>query len=205
MKITAAKYIISAVGPKQYPETGYPEIAMAGRSNVGKSSLINSLCGRKALARTSAHPGKTQTLNFYEINGFFHLVDLPGYGYAKVSQTRRQEWSDFISRYLKERDKIIMVLHLIDLRHEPMKNDREMSEWLRQLDIPYVVLCTKTDKISRGRRAAHLTAIRKGLKLDGTVPVIAYSSETGEGREEVWREIGGQLEAGDRRPEAGKE
>lgn len=195
MKITTAKYIISAVGPKQYPETGYPEIAMVGRSNVGKSTLINSLCIRKALARTSGRPGKTQTLNFYEINGCFYLVDLPGYGYAQVSQSQRQEWSAFLSRYLKERDKLVMLLHLIDMRHEPMKNDREMSSWLRQLDLPYTVVCTKADKISRGRRPAHLAAIRKGLQLDGTVPVIAFSSMTGEGREEVWKEIGARLEA----------
>jgi len=201
MKITGAKYIISAVGPKQYPETGYPEIALAGRSNVGKSSLINSLCNRRALARTSARPGKTQTLNFYEINGAFYLVDLPGYGYAHVSQAQRQEWGVFINRYLKERDKLVMVLHLIDLRHEPMKNDREMSAWLRELKVPYAVICTKADKISRGRRASHLAVIRKELKLDGTVPLLAYSSETGEGRGEVWQEIGGRLAVGSQEAE----
>lgn len=198
MKIISAKYIISAVGPKQYPETGYPEIAMVGRSNVGKSSLINSLCMRRALARISCRPGKTQTLNFYEINELFYLVDLPGYGYAKVSQSQRQEWSTFISRYLQERDKLVLMLHLIDMRHAPMKNDLEMSAWLQQLDIPYAVICTKADKISRGRRASHLAVIRKELKLDGSVPVIAYSSETGEGRDDVWREINERLDLGAR-------
>lgn len=197
MKITAAKYIISAVGPKQYPETGYPEVAMIGRSNVGKSSLINSLCMRKGLARISARPGKTQTLNFYEINGTFYLVDLPGYGYAQVSQSRRQEWGVFITRYLKERNRLTLLVHLIDMRHEPMSNDREMSAWLRNLPLPYMVVCTKADKISRGQRAGHLAAIRKGLNLDGSVPVIAYSSETGEGREEVWKEIVSQLDTVD--------
>lgn len=189
MKINSAKYIISAVGPKQYPITGYPEIVFVGRSNVGKSSLLNSLCGRRALARTSARPGKTQTINFYEINGQFYLVDLPGYGYAKVSKEQRAEWGAFIFDYLRNRDRLVLIVHLIDSRHEPMKNDREVSEWLTGLDIPYIVVGTKVDKISRGQRQAHLAAIRKGLKLSGQVPTIVYSSETGEGKAELWQHI----------------
>lgn len=193
MKINSAKYIISAVGPKQYPETGYPEIVFVGRSNVGKSSLINSLCMRRALARTSARPGKTQTINFYDINEQLYLVDLPGYGYAKASKEKRAEWGAFIFDYLRNRDKMVLVIHLIDSRHEPMKNDQEVSEWLTALGIPYVIVGTKVDKISRGQRPAHLAAIRKGLKLSSQVPALVYSSETGEGRDEVWQLIQSML------------
>jgi GTP-binding protein len=189
MIIKSAKYIISAVGPKQYPETGFPEVVFVGRSNVGKSSLINSLVTRRALARTSTRPGKTQTINFYELNEQFYFVDVPGYGYAQVSRTLRQEWGVFISRYLQERDKLVLIVHLIDIRHEPMKNDQEMSIWLRGLNVPYLAVTTKADKITRGRRNIHLAAIRKGLKLEQDTPVMAYSSETGEGREQLWNYI----------------
>jgi GTP-binding protein len=189
MKIISAKCIISAVGPTQYPNTGYPEIVMAGRSNVGKSSLINSLCARRALARTSAEPGKTQTINFFAINDQIFLVDLPGYGYAGASKAKRREWGEFIVNYLRDRDKLALIVHLIDLRHEPMKNDIVASEWLTALNIPYVIVGTKADKISRGRRSAHIAAIRKGLNLPADVPALVYSSETGEGRDELWRYI----------------
>jgi GTP-binding protein len=195
MKIISAKCIISAVGPKQYPNTGYPEIVMAGRSNVGKSSLLNSLCAKRQLARTSAQPGKTQTINFFEINEKIYLVDLPGYGYAGASKVKRREWGEFIVKYLRNRDKLALIVHLIDLRHEPMKNDLEASEWLTGLNIPYVIVGTKADKISRSRRAAHIVAIRKGLNLSAEVPALVYSSETGEGREELWRHINSVLAA----------
>jgi GTP-binding protein len=189
MKIVSAKCVISAVGPKQYPNTGYPEIVMVGRSNVGKSSLINSLCARRALARTSVQPGKTQTINYFAINEQLYLVDLPGYGYAGASKVKRGEWGEFITNYLREGDRIALIVHLIDLRHEPMKNDQNASEWLRGLDIPYVIVGTKADKINRGRRAAHIAAIRKGLMLPAHVPALIYSSETGEGRDELWRYV----------------
>ncbi len=189
MKIITAQCIVSAVGPKQYPDTGLPEIALAGRSNVGKSSLINSLCSRKALARTSNTPGKTQTINFFEVNDKLYLVDLPGYGYAATSQAKRKEWGSFIYNYLRDRDRLALIVHLIDLRHEPMKNDKDAAEWLTSLSIPYVVVGTKADKITRGRRAVHMAAIRKGLNLPPQCPALIYSSETGEGREELWRHI----------------
>jgi len=189
MKILSAKCTISAVGPNQYPDTGYPEIAMVGRSNVGKSSLINSLCARRALARTSDQPGKTQTINYFAINEQMYLVDLPGYGYAGASKAKRREWGEFITNYLRNRYMIALIVHLIDLRHEPVKNDRNASEWLTGLDIPYVIVGTKADKISRGRRAAHIAAIRKGLTLPAHVPSLIYSSETGEGREELWHHV----------------
>jgi GTP-binding protein len=193
MKIISAKHIISAVGPAQYPGTGYPEIVLAGRSNVGKSSLLNSLCSQRGLAHTSGLPGKTQTINFFAINEQMYLVDLPGYGYATASKNKRREWGEFITHYLAERESLALIVHLIDLRHEPMNNDKEASEWLTALDVPYVIVGTKADKIVRGKRQAHLAAIRKGLKLPADVPALVYSSETGEGRDELWRYIRGIL------------
>ncbi len=189
MKIISAKCIISAVGPNQYPDTGYPEIAMVGRSNVGKSSLINSLCARHALARTSGQPGKTQTINYFAINEQLYLVDLPGYGYAATSKGKHREWGEFITNYLRDRDRLALIVHLIDLRHEPMKNDKNASAWLMELNIPYVIVGTKADKISRSKRPAHIAVIRKVLMLPAHVPSLIYSSETGEGRDELWRHI----------------
>jgi GTP-binding protein len=189
MKIISAKCIISAVGANQYPDTGYPEIVMVGRSNVGKSSLINSLCAQRALARTSGQPGKTQTINYFAINEQLYLVDLPGYGYAEASKGKRREWGEFITNYLRDRDRLALIVHLIDLRHEPMKNDKDASEWLMGLNIPYVIVGTKADKISRGKRPAHIAAIRKGLMLPPHVPALIYSKETGEGRDELWRHV----------------
>jgi GTP-binding protein len=189
MKIISAKCVISAVGPEQYPDTGYPEIVMVGRSNVGKSSLINSLCARRALARTSVQPGKTQTINYFAINEQLYLVDLPGYGYAGASKAKRSEWGEFITNYLRDGDRIALIVHLIDLRHEPMKNDKNASAWLMGLNIPYVIVGTKADKISRGKRPAHIAAIRKGLMLPTHVPALIYSSQTGEGRDELWHHV----------------
>jgi GTP-binding protein len=189
MKIISAKCTISAVGPHQYPNTGYPEIVMVGRSNVGKSSLINSLCTRHALARTSGQPGKTQTINYFAINEQMYLVDLPGYGYAAASKAKPREWGEFITNYLRDRQMIALIVHLIDLRHEPMKNDKNASEWLMGLNIPYVIVGTKADKISRGKLPAHIAAIRKGLMLPAHVPALIYSSETGEGRDELWHHV----------------
>jgi GTP-binding protein len=189
MKIISAKCTISAVGPNQYPDTGYPEIAMVGRSNVGKSSLINSLCARRSLARTSGQPGKTQTINYFAINEQMYLVDLPGYGYAGASKGKRGEWGEFITDYLRDGNRLALIVHLIDMRHEPMKSDRNASEWLMGLNIPYVVVGTKADKISRGRRSAHIAAIRKGLMLPANITSLVYSSETGEGRDELWRHV----------------
>lgn len=189
MKIISAKCTISAVGPNQYPDTGYPEIVMVGRSNVGKSSLINSLCARSALARTSGQPGKTQTINYFAINEQMYLVDMPGYGYAETLKGKRREWGEFITNYLRDRDRLALIVHLIDLRHEPMKNDKNASEWLMGHNIPYVIVGTKADKISRGKRPAHIAAIRKGLMLPADVPSLIYSSETGEGRVELWHHV----------------
>ncbi len=189
MKIKSAKCIISAVGRNQYPHTGYPEIMMVGRSNVGKSSLINSLCARRALARTSRQPGKTQTINYFAINEQMYLVDLPGYGYAEASKGKLREWGKFINNYVRDSDRLALIVHLIDLRHEPMKNDKNAFEWLSGFHIPYVIVGTKADKISRGKRPAHIAAIRKGLMLPPQIPSLIYSSKTGEGRDELWHHI----------------
>jgi GTP-binding protein len=189
MKIISAKCTNSAVGPNQYPDTGYPEIVMIGRSNVGKSSLINSLCARRRLAHTSRQPGKTQTINYFAINEQMYLVDLPGYGYAETSKGKRREWGEFITNYLRNRNRLALIVHLIDLRHEPMKNDKNASEWLMGLNIPYVIVGTKADKISRGKRPTHIAAIRKGLMLPAHIASLIYSSETGEGRDALWHHI----------------
>jgi len=193
MKIVSAKCVVSAVKPSQYPAGRLPEIVLVGRSNVGKSSLINSLCARRGLARTSGQPGKTQTINFFEINEEMYLVDLPGYGYAEASKEKRREWGGFITKYLQDSERIALIIHLIDLRHEPMKNDIEAAQWLLELNVPYLAVGTKADKIARGKRAAHISDIRKGLRLPPDIPSMVYSSETGEGREELWRCIRGLL------------
>jgi GTP-binding protein len=189
MKIVSAECSVSAVGPNQYPDTGYPEIVIVGRSNVGKSSLINSLCARRSLAYTSDTPGKTQTINYFAVNEQLYLVDLPGYGYAATSKRKRREWGGSITGYLQDRERIALIVHLIDLRHEPMKNDKNASEWLMGLNIPYIIVGTKADKINRNRRPAHIAAIRKGLMLPAHVLSLIYSSKTGEGREELWRYV----------------
>jgi GTP-binding protein len=189
MKIISAECAVSAVGSDQYPGKGHPEIVFAGRSNVGKSSLINSLCSKRGLARTSGQPGKTQTINFFEVNGQFYLVDLPGYGYAGASKGKRNEWGGFITKYLQNSKRLALIVHLIDLRHEPMKNDLEASAWLLGLNIPYAVVGTKADKIVRGKRQAHIAALRKGLNLPPHVQSLVFSSETGEGRDELWRHV----------------
>lgn len=149
MKVNQAEFVISAVGPSQYPEDALPEIALAGRSNVGKSSLINCLISRKNLARTSSQPGKTQTLNYYKINQDLYFVDLPGYGYAKVSKTKREQWGKFIESYLMNRETLRLVMQLVDLRHPPSKDDQAMYEWLRHNDVPVLVVATKADKIPK--------------------------------------------------------
>lgn len=185
MIIKSSEYIISAVGKKQYPEEGLPEIALAGRSNVGKSSLINKVINRKNLARTSSKPGKTQTLNFYLINQQFYFVDFPGYGFAKVSQEVKAEWSKFIEEYLSQREVLKGVIHIIDVRHPPTNDDCIMYEWLTHFQLPTLVVATKADKISRGNWQKHLKEIKKKMKLLPNQPLVLFSAETGQGIEEV--------------------
>ncbi|MDB5052501.1 MAG: GTP-binding protein [Bacilli bacterium] len=189
MKVTEAEFIISAVGPNQYPLDALPEIALAGRSNVGKSSLINRLIQRKNLARTSSQPGKTQTLNYYRINSNLYFVDLPGYGYAKVSKTKRETWGKFIENYLLEREELKLLLLLVDLRHPPSKDDIAMYNWLKHCEVPMCVVATKADKIPKSKWQKHLKIVRDSLIFDPSDELIIFSSETGLGKDELWQVI----------------
>jgi GTP-binding protein len=186
LKVNQAEFVISAVGPSQYPEDALPEIALAGRSNVGKSSLINCLISRKNLARTSSQPGKTQTLNYYKVNQDLYFVDLPGYGYAKVSKTKREQWGKFIESYLMNRETLRLVMQLVDLRHPPSKDDQAMYEWLRHNDVPVLVVATKADKIPRSQWPKHLKIVRETLGMDKGVQPLMFSSELGLGKDELW-------------------
>ncbi|WP_407857637.1 ribosome biogenesis GTP-binding protein YihA/YsxC [Enterococcus sp. 22-H-5-01] len=189
MKVNNADIVISAVSPAQYPETDLPEIALAGRSNVGKSSFINTLIERKNLARTSGKPGKTQTLNFYLIEDALHFVDVPGYGYAKVSKTERAKWGKMIETYITSRQQLRAVVSLVDVRHDPSKEDIQMYEFLKYYDIPVIVVATKADKIPRGKWNKHTSAIKKKLNFDNNDTFILFSSETKQGKEEAWQAI----------------
>lgn len=168
------------------PETDKPEIAFAGKSNVGKSSLINGLMNRKALARTSSSPGKTQTINFYNINDQMYLVDLPGYGYAKVSRAEQEKWGKMIERYLHGSKQLKAVFLLIDIRHDPSANDRMMYDWINHQGFQPIIIATKLDKIKRSQLQKQVKLIRTGLGVPEQVPVLPYSSLTKQGREEIW-------------------
>ncbi|TRY26436.1 YihA family ribosome biogenesis GTP-binding protein [Brevibacillus sp. LEMMJ03] len=189
MKITSAEFVVSAVGPKQYPTDGLPEIALVGRSNVGKSSLLNKMMNRKGLARTSSKPGKTQTLNYFRVNNMLYFVDFPGYGYAKVAKSLKQQWGKMIENYLKQRQELRFVIQLVDIRHAPSKDDVAMYDWCKEIGIPTVVVATKGDKIARGRWLQHTKVIREQLQMRGDDALIIFSSETGQGRDELWGEI----------------
>ncbi|KKE80506.1 ribosome biogenesis GTP-binding protein YihA/YsxC [Oceanobacillus caeni] len=186
MKVTDAEIVISAVSKKQYPNEGVPEIALAGRSNVGKSSFINKLINRKSLARTSSKPGKTQTLNFYKINGSFYFVDVPGYGYAKVSKKEREKWGKMMEEYFQTRETLKAVLLITDVRHEPTRDDVQMYDFLKYYELPVIVIATKLDKVPKNKRAQHIKRTKQTLQIDSNDVVIPFSSETGEGKDEAW-------------------
>lgn len=192
MKVNIANLVISAVSPKQYPSDQLPEIALAGRSNVGKSSFINTLIERKALARTSGQPGKTQTLNFYNINDLFRFVDVPGYGYARVSKTERHKWSNMINEYLSTRENLTTLFLLMDFRHSPTELDLQMKDLADDLEIPYAIVLTKVDKIKRSQRNKHIHMFEKALDIDEN-SFFLFSSETGLGKDEIWEVIDSQL------------
>lgn len=173
------------------PDNEFPEFAFAGKSNVGKSSLINGLIQRKALARTSSQPGKTQTINFYNVNKNLYFVDLPGYGYAKVSMEIKAKWGKMIERYLQKSKQLKAVFLLIDIRHEPSANDKEMYEWIRYNGYEPVVITTKLDKIKRSQVQKHLKMIREGLGAGKETVMIPFSAVTKQGREEIWSYIEG--------------
>ena len=168
------------------PENDKPEIAFAGKSNVGKSSLINALMNRKSFARTSATPGKTQTINFYNINDEMYLVDLPGYGYAKVSESEKVKWGKMIERYLNESKQLKAVFLLIDIRHEPSANDKMMYDWIVHMGYNPIIIATKLDKLKRSQIDKHVKMIKQGLKLVPGTIVIPFSAETKQGRDEIW-------------------
>ena len=179
------------------PDNQLPEIAFAGKSNVGKSSLINALMNRKSLARTSAQPGKTQTINFYNINDELYFVDLPGYGYAKVSQQEKEKWGKMIEKYLHRSKVLQAVFLLVDIRHEPSANDRQMYEWILANGYHPIVIATKLDKINRSQIAKQVKLVKQGLGVDKDTIVIPFSAETKQGREEIYEILDGILAAED--------
>ncbi|MBE5959988.1 MAG: YihA family ribosome biogenesis GTP-binding protein [Lachnospiraceae bacterium] len=168
------------------PKNTMPEFAFAGKSNVGKSSLINALMNRKSYARTSQQPGKTQTINFYNINELLYFVDLPGYGYAKVSQEMKEKWGKLIERYLKGSDQLKCIFLLIDIRHEPSANDKTMYDWITYHGFKPVIIATKLDKINRSQKDKHIKMIREGLKVKPGTIIIPFSALTKQGRDEIW-------------------
>lgn len=176
------------------PDNEHIEIAFSGKSNVGKSSLINALMNRKSLARTSAQPGKTQTINFYNINGELYFVDLPGYGYAKVSESEKQKWGKMIENYLHTSRKLRAVFLLIDIRHEPSANDRNMYEWILYQGYKPIIIATKSDKINRSQIQKHMKMLREGLKVEKDTIMIPFSAQTKQGREEIYELLDGFLE-----------
>ncbi len=171
------------------PENDKIEIAFAGKSNVGKSSLINALINRKSLARTSSQPGKTQTINFYNVNKELYFVDLPGYGYAKVSEKVKEQWGKLIERYLHDSQMLKAVFLLIDIRHEPSANDRNMYEWIVYQGYDPIIIATKMDKINRSQIQKHVKMIKTGLNVKPGTVVIPFSAATKQGRDEIWETI----------------
>jgi GTP-binding protein len=186
MKVVSSDIVISAVRPAQYPETDLPEFALAGRSNVGKSSFINKMLNRKGLARISSKPGKTQTLNFYLINEILHFVDVPGYGYAKVSKSERAAWGRMIETYFTSREQLKAAVLIVDLRHPPTQDDVMMYDFLKHYGIPCIIIATKADKIPRGKWQKYLKVTKETLDIDENDHIVLFSSETGEGKDKAW-------------------
>lgn len=189
MKIKKSELLITAAKKHQYPDTTVPEIAFAGKSNVGKSTMINTLLNRKKLARTSGQPGKTQTLNFYNINDEFNFVDLPGYGYARVSKTERQKWGVMIDEYLNSRHQLKEVVLLIDIRHSPGEHDKTMYNWIKSFNFKGYVIATKADKISRGQRLKHIREIKKVLGVESDELIIPFSATEKLNTDKIWNEF----------------
>ena len=184
--MTQAEFVISAVSERDFPREGIPEIVFAGRSNVGKSSLINRLAGTAKLARTSSTPGKTQSINFYRINGEFYFVDLPGFGYAKAAKSAVRQWKNLVERYFESRSTIALVLQLVDSRMPPTSLDIGLSEWLGEMQLPRMIVATKTDKLSNNQRGALTRNMSNSL---GGQPVVVSSAETGAGCRDIWKRV----------------
>lgn len=189
MNLNKARYELTAVRPDQYPLTGLPEIAFVGRSNVGKSSIINALLNRRGLARKSGTPGKTREINFYNIDDIFYLVDLPGYGYASVSREKKTSWGGVVDTYLTTRKNLSAIFMLVDIRHDPSQEDVVMNEWIQHQDIKRIIVANKVDKIPRAQVKMKTQNISKILGLDAESKCISFSAETKQGRDEVWKEI----------------
>ena len=192
MEITKAEFITSMASYGDFPGRGLSQIAVAGKSNVGKSTLINRLCRRNKLARTSSTPGKTRLINIFLLNDAFHLVDLPGYGFAKVDKKEKQRWAKMMQDYFEQAEELLHVLCLVDIRHEPTEDDKLMNSFLRQMEIPFTVVATKADKISRGARMKQLAPICRALSVQPW-EVICFSGEDGTGREDLLKKIEGIL------------
>jgi GTP-binding protein len=190
MKSIGAKFVASATTPASFLKDHRKEIAFMGRSNVGKSSLLNSLLGVKGLARTSSTPGRTQAINFFLIEDQFYFVDLPGYGYAKVSKTERAAWGQLIEKYLAEREQLVLSILIVDARHEPSPLDLQMKSWLQHFGLPYLVVSTKNDKLSANERRASQQRARKALEVERIIP---YSAVTREGANQLWDAIRSSL------------
>lgn len=193
MTLHSAEFVTSVGFLKQLPEEGVPEIAFAGRSNVGKSSLLNRLLNRKNLVKTSGTPGKTRTLNFFLINKGFYCVDMPGYGYAKRSQDERMQWARLIEGYLKDRPQLKGFVHLVDARHDPTRDDLQMIDWLVASQKPFVVAATKADKLSGSTLKPRLDKTRRILGLHAEVVMMPFSAVTGKGKVDLWRWMEGVL------------
>lgn len=189
MDVHNVELTISAVAPKQYPSGNSPEIALVGRSNVGKSSLTNTLINRRSFARTSSQPGKTQTLNFYQIENQLYFVDVPGYGYAKVSKTEREKWGKMIETYLTSRGQLKGVITLVDGRHAPTEDDISMHQWLNYYGIDTLVVATKMDKIAKSKWNKQEKIIRQSLEMGNEEPLVLFSAVSKTGKEAVWNWI----------------
>ena len=186
MKITSAEFLKSALKEVDWPRDSIPEIAFLGRSNVGKSSLINSLLGVRGLARTSSTPGRTQLLNFFLINSKFRVVDLPGYGYARAPKEVRAEWSSAAEEYLAKREQLVLSIHIVDSRHEPSKQDLQLHEWLVHHHKPHLIVATKSDKLSKNELGRNVKRAARAFKSDN---LIIYSATKREGRDRLWSAI----------------
>lgn len=184
MEIKQASFVTSLARYHEQPPIQLPQLAVVGKSNVGKSSLINSLCNRRKLCKTSATPGKTRLINVFLINEEFHLIDLPGYGFAKVDKAEKQRWGDMMDTYFQQSNHLMHVLHLVDIRHEPTQDDIAMNKYFRQMDIPFTIVATKADKISRAARMKHIAPICRALLVQPW-EIIPYSSEDGFGRDKL--------------------
>ena len=189
MKITTAEFVKSAVWPNQFPPATMPEIAFVGRSNVGKSSLINALVGRKSLAKTSNTPGRTQLINFFTVNSSLFFVDLPGYGFAKVPRSVKKDWGDMIETYLRERRNLALVVFILDVRRDPSADDLSLRDWLDHYRIPYAAILTKADKLSNQQALGRKKLIEKAMGKGASGNTILFSAKTRKGAEELWQFI----------------